>query len=222
MRSGALCAAAVSLAALGGCTSSAVPSTGPELLAVAVEALEEAGSVRIEGNVAYGDPYDVHVQRDGAVGKLGLGSDYDAPFVAVDGEAYLLPPDNYWPEAGVSEDDVARLRGRYVVMPEDGWRGDIPGSLADVTEHFFPAADDVTDDIGRTEIDGRDVLVLTSGDGTELAVDAEAPHRPFRLVIPADEQAMAEERELLFRDFGEGRRTIEAPDDPITAEELGG
>jgi hypothetical protein len=221
MRSGVLGAAAVGMAAFCGCTSFAVPSTGPELLAVTVDALEEAGSVRIEGNVAYGDPYDVHVQGNGAVGEVGMGSDYDAPFVAVDGKAYVLPPDDYWTEGGFSEEGAARLRGRYVpLFSEHGWAGDLPRSLADLIE-LFPSTDQVAGDIERTRIDGRDVLVLTSEDGAELAVAAEAPHLPVHLQLPRDETAMVDERELRFHEFGE-RRSIEAPDDPITAEELEG
>src|ERR671921_3040123 len=111
MRVGPSFAVASALALVTACAGSATPrpSSGPEVLAEVVEALEDAGSVRIEGSTAYGDPFDVHVQDDAAVGTVGMGADYDAPFVAADGQWYLLPPDNFWPEAGASEEEAARL-----------------------------------------------------------------------------------------------------------------
>jgi hypothetical protein len=41
------------------------------------------------------------------------------------------------------------------------------------------------------------------------------------LLLPGDEEAMANERVLRFRHFGE-RRSIEAPENPVTQDELDG
>ena len=223
MRLGPPVAVGSALALIAGCGSVAAtqPTSGPEVVVAVVEALEDAGSTHIDGNTAYGDDFELLVQGDAAVGTVGMGADYDAPFVAVGGSAYLLPPDNFWPEAGASGDEAARLRDRYVILSADAWQGDLPGSLTDLVEHFLPAPDEVADDIGRAEIDGRPVLVLTAADGVELSVDTEAPYQPVRLVLPADEEAMAYERVLLFSGFGE-QRTVRAPGDPVPQEEIDG
>jgi hypothetical protein len=214
----ALVPAVVAAAVVAGCAAPAEPATGPALLADVVETLRDDGSFGVQGNTAYGDGYDAHVQDGAAVGTVGMGADHDAPFVVVDGRGYLLPPDNFWPEAGASEEEALWLRGPYVDMAEDL---DLPRSVDDVVVRFLPAPDEVADEIGRAELDGSPVLVMTADDGTELSVAAEAPHRPVQLVLPADEEAMAYERVLRFGDFGE-HRPVRAPENPVTQDEIGG
>jgi hypothetical protein len=220
----ALSVAAVAAVLLTGCASAAAPSSGQVVLADVRSALTTAGSVRVQGPTGYsGDTFDLHVQGDNVVGTVSMGADYDAEFVAVDGDAWLLPPPNFFVEAGATEAEAAPLRGRYMTMPGDDWREQVPGSLADVLA-LLPAAADVVGEVERTSVDGRPVLVLTTRDGGQLVVEARSPHHPVRLLLPAEEEEGAwgaPERMIRFSDVGK-RRTVTAPDNPIPAEVLGG
>ncbi len=223
MRTGVV-AAAVATAVLAGCAGSAEPSSGPEVLADVVATLEAAGSVRVEGLIGNSsDHYDLHAQGDDAVGTTSLGADDDAPFVAVDGEAYLLPPDNLLTDLGATEEEAAPFRGRYVILPDDGWRENMPGSLAAVID-LLPSREQVLDKVEESSLDGEPVWVLTAEDGRKLTVDARAPHHPLRLLVPAetDEGTWGDpEHTIRFSDVGE-RRSVEAPDDPIPADQIWG
>ena len=221
-----LLAAAVPLVLGVGCGSASQPASGPEVVADAVAALEAAGSVRLQGTAepAFVPNFDVHVQGEDAVGTVWLADQHDASFVVVDGQGYVLPhPDFYTEDLGAGEDEAARLRGRYLTMPDQDWRGQWPGSLDDVIEHFLPSADEVAAEAELSRLDGRPVRIVTGEDGRRLAVAAEAPHYPVRLQVPVDEDfagAGAPDAVVTFSDFGV-RRDVVPPADPIPPGWLG-
>lgn len=219
-------AVASALALTTGCTSPAQeqPRSGGEVLAEVVEDLGSAGSVRVQGPTGYSsDTFDLHVQGNAAVGSTSIDADTHAPFVAIDGQGWLLPPDDYFIDLGASEEEAVPLRGRYVTLGSDDWRSLWPGSMTDVVA-LLPAADEVADEVEVGTLDGEDVWILRTGDGVRLTVDAGSPHHPVELLVPAEEGEGPwgdPEKRIRFSDVGE-RRDIDPPQDPVPADALGG
>ena len=144
--------------------------------------------------------------------------------MSVDGTGYLIPSPESLIDLGLSPEEAGPLRGRHLTLTDDEWRTQWPGSVEDVVEHVLPAADEVVDAVEQGEVQGRPVLVVTTGTGAQLAVAARAPHHPVRLVVPADEEFEgrgAPDHVVRFSHFGE-RRAIAPPPDPIPPELLGG
>ena len=205
--------AALLLTACGG-SSPLEGRTGPEVAALAADALEEAGSVHVAGSIVQDGAevgMDLRMQDEDVAGTLTFdGAGFG--LVTVDGELYVEASPEFLAPFDLAAGEAARYEGRWVALPREsaGEYSDL--SLAGMVEEL--RRDDIDDDVRRDELDGQDVVVVEHADGTRVVVADDDPAHPLRMTGDEDSEG-----ELVFSDHGEDQG-ITVPEDVVALEEI--
>ena len=203
---------------LSACGSSPLDGkTGPEVAGMAADALEEAGSVHVEGTIEQDGQegeLDLQLQGEDAAGTLTIDG-VAIELVTAGGEQFIKAPEEFWASSGLPEEVGAELGGQWVSLPSEG--ADFAEfSLPSIIEELRNPSSDVVDDVTEDEIDGEDVVVVEQEDGSKLYVSADEPTYPLRLTSEGDEAGT-----LDLDEFGEDQ-DITAPEDAVDLGELFG
>lgn len=199
------------------------PSTsaqsGPELVAAAADALEEAGSVRLEGNVPTGQgqtDVDLRLSGEEAAGSMSVEGQTIGVIVA-DGSAYLQADGEFWADQGAPASVVDRLDGAWVLAPSDSGVGlgglTVPRLAEELRQ---PSEGTIEDEVTSGEVDGEPVWEIRSSDGAVLRVAAEGTPYPLVFERSGDEAGV-----MRLSEFG-AVEPIEAPEDFLDLSDLGG
>lgn len=191
--------------------------TGPEVAALAADALEDAGSARVSGSfVQDGEEVglDMLVRGDGVAGTATF-QGAEIEIITVQGVTYLQATEDLLVSLGAPAERAADFAGRWLRLP--------PGEAAalgefglDAFAEFLrePGEAGYEDETSAAEVDGEPVVVVgLEGGGTLSVVDGDRPY-PLELAGPDGDGAMT------FSHHGEKGEKISAPDDVISPEEL--
>jgi hypothetical protein len=210
-----LSAAALLLTACGG--SPLDDKTGSEVADAAADALEEAGSVHVAGEIDQDGEegsVDLFLQGEDATGSITMeGSELQ--LISVDGQFYLQGGADFWESAGLPEEATSLLEGQWVIVPPDSASEFETFTFADIVDSLRNPESEVKDEVESDEVDGEDVVVVEQEDGSRLSVADEDPTYPLRLEDEANGSTLTLSR------FGE-EEDITAPDDALDLEELAG
>jgi len=195
--------------------------TGPEVSEDAIDALEAAGSVHVEGDVTTeGEQttFDIQLQGDDAAGTLTLG-DQSVELLRVDGTAYMKGDAALWTSFGVPAEAVGQLDGVWVLMPADAASGletfTFDGFVDEIRGGSGGTGGNAEEEVATDELDGQDVVVVTDDDGSKLYVAATGEPYPLKVVNTG-----AEAGEVVFSGFGETEE-ITAPPAPLDLSQFG-
>ena len=191
MRVRALGLAGISAVLLGACTTTVVEGratpaveagqqapagsrTGPELAEASADALERAGSVRLQGTVDIGGGEEADVDL-----RL-RGSDLTGSFevdgmtvgmVVAGGSFYMQAAADFWEYSGVPRSMAALLADRWVVVPAEAGVGLDEMTLASFADEVrAPSGATIEDEVTGGELDGHPVWVLEASDGSRMHV----------------------------------------------------
>jgi hypothetical protein len=207
-----LLAGALLLTACGG-SSPLEGKTGPDVAALAADALEEAGSVRVSGSMTQDGneiELDLRVQDDDVAGSVAAGG-VETELVTVDGDLYVRATPAFLAPFGLAADVAEQYEGRWVALPRDETGDFSDFSLAGLAEDF--RGDDVAEATREEELDGEDVVVVEQDD-MELVVADDDPPYPLQLRSGGDSDGT-----VVFSEHGEDQ-DISVPDDVVALEEL--
>ena len=195
--------------------------TGPEVSEDAIDALEAAGSVHVEGDVtADGEQtaFDIQLQGDDAAGTITLDGQ-TVELLRVDGTAYMKGDAALWSSFGVPDVAVGQLAGTWVQMPQGADSGletfTFDGFVDEIRGGSDGAGGDAQEEVETGELDGQDVVVVTEDGGSKLYVAATGEPYPLKVVNTG-----AEAGEVVFSGFGE-TETITAPPAPLDLSQFG-
>ena len=193
--------------------------TGEELVADAVAALRGAGAVHAEGTFTQDGQQaglDMQLQQDSASGSLTLDGQ-TIELLVVGGEAYLQASAEFWASTGSPESFAQMIADKWLLMPADQ-AGDLgPLSLDGLTDELVDPESAVTEEVGTDQVDGQDVLVATTEDGSTMSVLADGSDYPVLIEKTGDDEPGS----LTFSGFGE-EQEISAPTDFVDLADLGG
>jgi hypothetical protein len=191
---------------------------GPELAAAAADALQQAGAVRMQGQVPLdgqvGD-VDLRLQGQDVAGSMGIGGQ-TVQIVLTGGSLYMQASPEFWAAQGMPEEMAGTFADTWVLAPADA-----AGGLGDfsldgfVTELRSPSDATVEDEVVADEVDGTKVWVVRDSDGSLLHVAAEGTPYPLRITKKGTDGGT-----LTFSDFGVVA-PITAPSDYLDLSELG-
>lgn len=211
-----LAAGVLLLSACGG-DSPLEGSTGPEVAELAADALEEAGSVQVSGEITTdgeSGEIDLWLTGDDAEGTITF-SGSDVEIISVGGDLYMKADPEFWGSFGMPGEVAAEVEDRWVAVPGDAaadFASFTLGSIADGLRE----TDDVEDEPREDERDGDPVVVVEQADGTRLVVADDDPPYPLELSRGGDSEGT-----LTFSDHGDDRE-ISAPEDALDPETLVG
>ncbi|MGY1770099.1 hypothetical protein [Blastococcus sp. SYSU D00813] len=161
--------------------------SGPALAGAAADALESAGSVRVQGSVGVGGgKADVDMRLQGA--------DVDAEMV-VDGrwmrlllsggDLYLRAEASFWEEQGLPGSLVDSMADTWVLTPPDPLLGAEEMTLAVLAAEIrSPTVATVAEQVTAGELDGEPVWQVESSDGSVLSIAAEGTPYPLQMTTP--------------------------------------
>ncbi|MGY1742325.1 MULTISPECIES: hypothetical protein [unclassified Blastococcus] len=202
----------------GGDDDAAADRTGPEVAAAAADALEEAGSVHVEGSVSQDGgevSIDLQLQGDDAAGTVAMNG-VEVELIAVDGAQYVRTGADFWASSGVPQEVAATLDGQWVALPADASSDFSDLTLAGIVDGLRDPGSPIRDEVGEDEIDGQDVLVVEQEDGSRLFVSADDPAYPLRLTNEGEQGGSMD-----LGDFGE-EQDITAPEGALDLTQLRG
>jgi len=195
--------------------------TGPEVTEDAIDALEAAGSVHVEGDVTTDGEttsMDIQLQGDDAAGTIGLGGQ-TVELIRVGGTAYMKGDAALWTSFGVPAEAVGQLAGTWVLMPPGADSGldtfTFDGFVEEIRGGAGGTGGNAEEEVATDELDGQDVVVVTDDDGSKLYVAATGEPYPLKVVNTG-----AEAGEVVFSGFGE-TETITAPPSPLDLSQFG-
>jgi hypothetical protein len=208
-----------------GTPASASPRTpqATDLVARAADALEQAGSLRLEGEIAAPgedpDTVDLHLQGDDLAGTMIQGGQ-TIQLVATGGSAYVLAPAAWWTAHGAPSSAANRISGVWVHMP-DAFEKQVtePKSLGFLLGYLHDAAHQEYDEPVHADGPGGQAVwelrdVRDDDDGF-LAVAADGTPYPVELTGTASDRSSIDYR---FSEFGVGQPIVA----PTGAVDLGG
>ncbi|WP_409330353.1 hypothetical protein [Trujillonella humicola] len=171
--------------------SSAAPAAaelpGPELADAAADALEAAGSVRVQGSMGmHGSKADLDMRLQGG--------DVDASMV-VDGQSmrilmsrgtlYLQAAASFWEQQGLPDPLIDAMAGTWVRTPPDPLLGAEEMTLAVLAAEIrSPTGATIAEEVTTGELDGKPVWLVASSDGSVLAIAAEGTPYPLETSTP--------------------------------------
>ena len=195
--------------------------TGPEVSEDAIDALEAAGSVHVEGDVTTDGEqtaFDIQLQDDDAAGTITLGGQ-TVELIRVDGTAYMKGDAALWSSFGVPAEAVGQLAGTWVLMPPGADSGletfTFDGFVDEIRGGSGGTGGNAQEEVETDELDGQDVVVVTDDNGSKLYVAATGEPYPLKVVNTG-----AESGEVVFSGFGE-TETITAPPAPLDLSQFG-
>ena len=193
--------------------------TGDELVADAVAALRDAGAVHATGTFTQDGKeagLDMQLQDDDAAGSLTMDGQ-TIELLVVGGDAYLQAPAEFWVASGSPEAFAQMFADKWLLMPADQ-AGDLgPLSLDGLTDELIDPESGVSEDVTTGQVDGDDVLIATTEDGSTMSVLADGSDYPVLI----EKIGQEEPGSVAFSGFGE-REEITAPTDFIDLADLGG
>jgi hypothetical protein len=193
-------------------------ATGPQIAAAAGEALQQAGSVRLRGDLT-GEGR--HVVLDlGLVGPDIAGTvtldDLQLGLTVVEGIGYIQAPPAYWLTQGVSEPLASRLAASWVRPPGDAASGLAPYNLDRLVALLgYPNNLTYEDEAFAATLDGRSVWLVTDSDGSTTRIAAEGPPYPIQIRITGAPGGV-----LTLSDFG-AVPPITGPADAVDLSDVG-
>ena len=208
-------AAALLLSACGG--SPLDDKTGSQVADAAADALEEAGSVRVNGDIeeeGEEGSIDLHLQGEDAIGSITMGG-AELQLLTVDGAVYLQGGSDFWSSSGLPEDAVSLLEDKWVIVPAGSASDFEQFTFADIVDSLRNPESDIKDEVSSDELDGTDVVVVEQEDGSKLSVANEDPTYPLALDDEKNKSTLTLSR------FGE-KEDITAPEDALDLNELEG
>jgi hypothetical protein len=227
MRVRALAVAGLSAALLTACGASSVdgtatyaaPSTatrtapsGPELAAQAADALEKAGSVRIQGDVRVEGQeiaLDISINGRDMTGTVTVAGQ-QVQLTAVGGAGYVHASAAYWVSQGVPRATAAKLGATWVRVPENAAAQLANVSLESIVGELRHPTDFTWNERVTTgQVSGRPVWLLTDSGGTTTTIAAEGEPFPLDIAISGAEGAP-----LTLSEFG-AVPPITAPTDAL-------
>lgn len=198
-------------------TASPAP-TGPEAVADAAAALEQAGAFTVRGTALQGGQQvtlDVHVQGEDSTGTLTVDG-ATVRFVRVGSATYVQGTPQLWSSVGAPGEVATRLGDTWLLVPDEMAGIAAPESLGSMAAELrLPGESPVVDGVRVTTLDGAPVTVVSQADGGELWVAASGPAYPLH----ADD--WGGDTQLTFSDFGV-RQDITAPAGAVDLSHLGG
>lgn len=210
----ALAAGVLLLSACGG-ESPLEGKTGPEVAELAADALEEAGSVRVAGEMTEDGEtgeIDLRLQGDDAAGTITM-EGMEIEIISVDGTAYLRGTEDLVSMLGLPADAADEIDGRWIELPSEAASDFADFSLAGIADELR-SPDDVKDETRKDELDGDDVVIVEQEDGSTLTVADDDPAYPLELSGSGDSEGT-----LTFSEHGEDQ-DISAPDDVADLESI--
>lgn len=161
--------------------------SGPELADAAADALEAAGSVRVQGSMGmYGSKADLDMRLQGG--------DVDAEMV-IDGQRmrillsggdlYLQAAASFWEQQGLPGSLVDAMADTWVLTPPDPLLGAEEMTLAVLAAELrSPTGATIAEQVTAGELDGEPVWLVESSDGSVLAIAAEGTPYPLETTTP--------------------------------------
>lgn len=211
-----LVAGALLLSACGG-GSPLEGRTGSEVAELAADALEEAGSVQVAGEMTTDGEegeIDLRLQGDDAAGTITIGG-VEIEIISVGGDVYMKAAPEFWASFGMPEDAAAEFDGRWVAVPGDAAADFADFSLSGIAEELRSPTD-VVEETRTDELDGEDVVIVEQEDGSELVVADDDPAYPLEMRGGGDSEGT-----LTFSEHGEDQ-DISAPGDVLDLESVMG
>jgi hypothetical protein len=212
----ALVSAALLLTACGG-ESPLEGKSGDEVADLAADALVEAGSVRVSGEMTDDGEtgeIDLRLEGDNAAGTVTMDG-VEIELISVDGTAYLRGTDDLVSMLGLPAEAAAEIDGKWIELPGDADEDFADFSLAGIADEIRDP-DDAKDETRKDELDGDDVVIVETEDGKSLVVKDDDPAYPLELRGGGDSEGT-----LTFRDHGK-KQDIKAPEDIADLESLFG
>jgi hypothetical protein len=194
---------ASALVLLAGC-GSGDDRTAQEVLDDATADLREAGSVSIDGSTTQDGQelqMDMHVQEGGAVGSVTVDGQ-EVQLLLTGDQAFMQAAGDFWASFGLPAEAAAQFEGQWLLLPADQMPDPDSG---------------VKDEVEEGEVDGEDVLILTTEDDSTMSVLAGDDSYPVRIENKGEESPGV----MNLSRFGE-EEDISAPADYIDLAELGG
>jgi hypothetical protein len=213
----ALLTGALLLSACGG-DSPLEGKTGEEVAALAADALEEAGAVRISGTMTTDGEegeVDLQLQGDDAAGTITLGG-AEIELISVGGDVFMKADPEFWASFGMPEDAAAQFDGQWVAVPGDAAEDFADFSLTGIAEELRSPDGEIKDETRKDELDGEDVVVVEQEDGSSLTVADDDPAYPLEMTGADDSEGT-----LTFSNHGD-EEDISAPDDVLDLESVMG
>lgn len=174
--------------------------TGPELAAAAGDALQQAGSVRVQGDLT-GEGR--HVVLDlGMLGPDMAGTltvdDVRLGITVVGGIGYVQAPPSYWLSLGVSDPLASRLAASWVRPPGDGASDLAPYNFDRLVALLnYPNNLTYQDEAVAGTLDGGPVWLIADSDGSETRIAAEGTPYPLQVAMTGEPSGV-----LTLSDFG--------------------
>jgi hypothetical protein len=193
--------------------------SGEELVADAVAALRDAGAVHATGTVTQDGKeagLDVQLQDSSASGSLTMDGQ-TIEFLVIEGDAYLQAPAEFWVASGSPESLAKMIADKWLLMPAEQ-AGDLgPLSLDGLTDELVDPESGVSEDVKTGRVDGEDVLIATTEDGSTMSVLADGSDYP----VLVEKIGQEDPGSVAFSGFGK-HQEITAPADFIDRGDIGG
>ena len=174
---------------LAGCGGSSdngeAKKTGPQVAADAAAAVKSAGGFHVSGTVNQGgkpSTVDLQIQNNDVSGTISL-EGAKLNLIIVNGKAYIKGDTEFWTGNNVSAQTAALLNGRWVAAPASStseFSSLTAAGLASDLQH--PTDSSFKTPVHKAKIDGKNVVVVTQQDGSELDVAASGKPYPVRIV----------------------------------------
>ena len=191
--------------------------TGPELYEAAVDALEQAGSVRIAGSMTMDGEHadlDLRVSGDDVAGSMTVRG-FPVQLVVVGGAFYMQAPEEMWTAQGVPPVMAASLASTWVLVP-GGSEEFADFTIAGFVDEMRTPDATIDEEVGDSRLDGQPVYELHDSDGAVMLVAAVGPPYPLQFTHTGAEAGV-----VRLSEFGTVA-PIDPPADYLDLEDFGG
>jgi hypothetical protein len=191
--------------------------TGPELEQEAIDALEQAGSVRIAGSMTMdGEQADVDLRLSGddVAGSMTV-QGFTVQLLVVDGAFYMRAPEEMWTSQGLPPVMAASLASTWVLVP-GGSDEFADFSLAGFVDEMRAPGATIDEEVGDSQLDGQPVYELHDSEGAVMLVAAVGPPYPLQVTHTGAEAGV-----MRLSEFGT-IAPIDPPADYLDLEDFGG
>jgi hypothetical protein len=169
-------------------STSASPSapSGPDLAAQAGDALEKAGSVRMQGDLSVGGEeigLDLGLAGDDVAGTMTFNGQ-TVQLTVVGGVGYLNAPADFWASEGVPEPTASQLAASWVKAPASATAELNQITFADLVAVLSHPTDVTYDDeVGTGTLNGQPVWLVTDSEGSTTQIAAQGTPYPLQVAI---------------------------------------
>lgn len=210
---GIIASASVLLAGCGGSSDNGeAKKTGPQVASDAAAAIKSSGAFHVAGTMTEAGKasnVDLQIQNNDVSGTITLDG-AKLNLIVLNGHAYIKGDSKFWTSNNVPAQTAALLNGRWVTAPPSSaseFKDFSASGVADDLEH--PTDGDFQNAVRKAKVDGKDVVVVTQKDGSELDVAAKGKPYPVRTVSKGDQTGT-----LTFSGWGE-KQPIKTPPSPL-------